>query len=37
LSTIEKEIFGYDIKDGVIAPHQTKYWDINPDGTTTVF
>ena len=37
LSTIEKEIFGYDMKDGAIAPHQTKYWDIKTDGTTTVF
>ena len=37
LSIIEKEIFGYDIKDGAIAPHQTKYWDINTNGTTTVF
>lgn len=37
LSTIEREIFGHDIKNGVIAPHQPKYWDIKPDGTTTVF
>jgi hypothetical protein len=38
LSTIEREIFGYEIKkDGAIAPYQTKYWDINPNGTATVF
>lgn len=37
LSTIEKEIFGYDIHNGAIAPHQPKYWDINSNGTTTTF
>ena len=37
LSTIEREIFGYDINNGAIAPHQPKYWDINKDGTTTGF
>ena len=37
LSTIEREIFGHDIKKGAIAPHQPKYWDINADGTMAVF
>lgn len=37
LSAIEREIFGHDIKDGAIVPHQPKYWDINADGTATVF
>ena len=37
LSTIEREIFGHDINNGAIVPHQPKYWDINKDGTMTVF
>ena len=37
LSTLEREIFGHDIKNGAIAPHQPKYWNINADGTATVF
>lgn len=37
LSTIEREIFGHDIRKGAIAPHQPKYWDINDDGTMAVF
>ncbi len=37
LSTIEREIFGHDFKDGAIAPHQPKYWDIKSDGTSDVF
>jgi hypothetical protein len=37
LSTIEKEIFDHDIKNGAIVPHQPKYWDINTDGTTAAF
>ena len=37
LSTIEKEIFGFDINNGAISPHQPKYWDINEDGTMTAF
>lgn len=37
LSTIEREIFGHDIKNGAIVPHQPKYWDIKPNGTMTVF
>lgn len=37
LSKIEREIFGHDFKDGAIAPHQPKYWDIKSDGTSDVF
>jgi len=37
LSTIEKEIFDYKNNNGAIAPTQPKYWDIQNDGTTTVF
>lgn len=37
LSTIEKEIFGYDIGNGAIIPRQPKYWDINPNGTTNAY
>ena len=37
LSTREREIFGHDISNGTIIPHQPKYWDIKADGTATVF
>ena len=37
LSTIEKEIFGHNYKNGAIDPIQPKYWDIRDDGTATVF
>ena len=37
LSTIEKEIFGHDINNGAIAPHQPKYWDVNSEGKMAVF
>ena len=37
LSTIEREIFGHDIKEGAIVPHQPIYWNINSDGTVSVF
>jgi len=37
LSTIEKEVFGHDFKNGAIAPHQPKYWDINSEGKMAVF
>jgi hypothetical protein len=37
LATIEREIFGHDIKDGAIIPHQPVYWDIKADGMATVF
>ena len=37
LSTIEKEIFGYDINNGVMVLHQPRYWDINSNGTTAAF
>ena len=37
LSTIEREIFGHDIKKGAIKPHQPKYWDISADGKMAVF
>lgn len=32
LSAIENEIFGHDIENGALVPHQPKYWDKNPDG-----
>ena len=34
LSTIENEIFGYDIKNGGLVLHHPKYWDKNADGMT---
>ena len=37
LSTIEKEIFDFEIRNGAIAPTQPKYWDIKSDGTAAVF
>jgi len=37
LSNIEKEIFGFDINNGTIAPHKPKYWDIKSNSTTTAF
>jgi hypothetical protein len=37
LSTIEKEIFGHDIINGAISPHQPKYWNKNPNGTINTF
>lgn len=37
LSTIENEIFGFDIRKGAIYPHQPIYWDIEEDGTVSAF
>ena len=37
LATIEKEIFGADIKNGALVPHYPKYWDLNEDGTTQAY
>jgi hypothetical protein len=37
LSIMEREIFGHEIKDGAIVPHQPRYWDIMADGTANVF
>jgi len=37
LSTIEKEIFGFNINNGTIAPTQPLYWDMEDDGTAAVF
>lgn len=37
LATIEKEIFGTDIKNGMLIPHQPKYWDLQNDGTVQAF
>lgn len=36
LAEIQNEIFGFDIRDGRIAPKQRKYWDIKPDGSVLV-
>ena len=32
LSAIENEIFGCEIKNGGLVPHQPKYWDENAEG-----
>jgi hypothetical protein len=37
LAIIEKEIFGFNINNGAIVPHKPKYWNINKDGTITVY
>lgn len=37
LAVIEKEIFGVDVKDGKLAPHQPQYWNIGDDGLVPVF
>ena len=37
LSTIEKEVFGFDISDGKLIPIHPKYWDVNPDGTINAY
>jgi hypothetical protein len=37
LSIIEREIFDFKIRDGVIVPSQPNYWDIKSDGTAAVF
>jgi len=37
LAIIEKEIFGFDINNGAIIPHQPKYWNINKNGTIEAF
>jgi hypothetical protein len=37
LAIIEKEIFGTDIKNGMIIPHQPKYWDLQNNGTVQAF
>jgi hypothetical protein len=37
LAIIEKEIFGFDINNGAIVPHQPKYWNINKNGTIETF
>jgi len=37
LAVIEKEIFGFDINNGAIVPHQPKYWNINKNGMIEAF
>jgi len=37
LSVIEKEIFGVDVNNGKLIPHQPKYWDVQKDGTVPAF
>jgi hypothetical protein len=37
LTSIEKEIFGFSIRNGVIVVTQPKYWDIQKDGTAPIF
>jgi len=37
LAIIEREIFGFDNKDGAIVPHQSKYWNKNKNGMIEAF
>jgi hypothetical protein len=37
LATIGGEIFGVDIVDRGLRPHQPKYWDVREDGMVTAF
>jgi hypothetical protein len=37
LAIIEGEIFGVDLVDGKLKPHNPIYWDVNPDGTIPAF
>lgn len=37
LSIIEKEIFDFKTNNGAIIPMNPKYWDIQKDGTASVF
>lgn len=37
LSIIEKEIFDFKTNNGAIIPRNPKYWDIQKDGTASVF
>ncbi|XOB41333.1 MAG: hypothetical protein ACKKMW_01210 [Candidatus Nealsonbacteria bacterium] len=37
LAIIEKEVFGFDVNNGTIVPHQPKYWDIDHNKTTKAF
>lgn len=36
LGQIEREVFGVTFELGRMVPNQPKYWDLRPDGTTTV-
>ena len=37
LALIEREIFGHSLREGMIVPHQRKYWDIQDDGGVVVY
>jgi len=37
LAIIESEIFGVDIVEGKLNPHHPVFWDLNSDGTVSVF
>ena len=37
VAAIEREIFAVTFDSGKIAPVQPRYWDLQPDGTTSVF
>jgi hypothetical protein len=37
LALIEREIFAVTFNAGALVPVQRKYWDLNPEGTTSVF
>lgn len=37
LAVVEGEIFGVDIVEGKLSPHNPVYWDLNTDGTVSAF
>ena len=37
LAVIEREVWATNINEGKMIPIQTKYWDINSDGTVPVY
>ena len=37
IAIIEKEIFGADFREGALIPHQSKYWDLDKNGTVPVY
>ena len=37
LAVVEGEIFGVDVIDGRLHPKQSRYWDIQNDGTVPVY
>ena len=37
LATVEGEIFAFDFDEGKLTPKNPRYWDVRPNGTTTIY